>query len=156
MKRVLLIVSFMIFSITPLYAATGNVYIFISFSMPNESIKGWMNEGEKIGAPVVTRGLVNNSFKETLKKVSEFTHDNKGGVQIDPNLFRRFHIDRVPAVVVSKNESCLPTQTCMDEFDVIYGDVTLSYALKKIAVRNDALSPIALNALTKLRDQHAF
>lgn len=155
MKRVLLIVLFFLCGMMPLYAATGNIYIFISFSMPNESIKGWMAEVEKIGAPVVIRGLVNNSFKETWKKVSEFTHDNKGGVQLDPNLFRRFQIDKVPAVVIAKNDSCLPTQTCMDEYDVIYGDVTLSYALKKIADRNDALSPIALAALTKLRDKHA-
>lgn len=155
MKRLLLIALFILCNMTSAYAETGNIYIFISFSMSNESIKGWMNESKKIGAPVIIRGLVNNSFKDTLQKVSDLTHDNQGGVQLDPNLFRRFQIEKVPAVVVAKNESCLPSQTCIDEYDVIYGDVTLAYALKKIADKNDTLSSIALTALTKLRDEHA-
>ena len=55
-------------------------------------------------------------------------------------------------VVVIKNEECLPTQTCRDDYDVIYGDVTLEYALQKIVLQQDNLSDIAKNMLQQLRD----
>src|ERR1700721_885673 len=77
-------------------AADGDILIFVSFSMPKESLKGWMDEAEKIHAPLVIRGLVNNSFKETVKKMTELANDNHGGVQLDPTLFKAFNIKQVP------------------------------------------------------------
>ena len=118
----------------------SNVIIFVSFSMPKESIKGWMNEAEKIHAPVVIRGLVNNSFKETLKCVNELVGDNKGGLQLDPVLFTEFKVKQVPAVVARNN----------NDYDIIYGDTHLDYSLQKIIKQNDVLSPIAKDLLEKL------
>ncbi|SRR5579883_210202 len=154
-KRLLVFIMVLFGSIGSTYAGEGNIYIFVSFSMPKESIKEWMNAAQEIGAPLIIRGLVHNSFKETIQQVSTLTQDNRGGVQLNPTLFQRFQIDKVPAVVVANNEKCLPTQTCRDEYDVVYGNVTLSYALKKIADRKDALSSTVLLALTKLRETHA-
>ena len=132
----------------------ANVLIFVSFSMPKESLKGWMREAEKIHAPVVIRGLVNNSFKATIQKMTELAQDNHGGVQLDPTLFQRFQINQVPAVVVMSSSGCLPNQTCREEYDVIYGDVHLSYALKRIADQNDNVSKVANTALATLRESH--
>jgi conjugal transfer pilus assembly protein TrbC len=132
----------------------AQVIIFVSFSMPKDSLKGWMQEAEKIHAPVVIRGLVNNSFKETLKKMTGLAHDNHGGVQLDPALFQKFQINRVPAVVVTTSSNCLPNQSCREEYDVIYGDVHLDYALKKIAAQKDAVSSIAEHSLVLLRESH--
>ena len=154
----LLFFSNVVFAETTSYrpALQPSVIIFVSFSMPKESIKGWVREGEIIHAPVVLRGLVNNSFKDTIKKVNELIQDNHGGVQIDPTLFQRFNVNKVPAVVVVKSTICLPSQTCPDEFDVIYGDVKLEYALRKIIDKKDNLSPIAEEALKILREaKHA-
>jgi conjugal transfer pilus assembly protein TrbC len=128
------------------------IMIFVSFSMPDASIKGWMKEAEIIHAPVVIRGLINNSFKETMKKMAELAKDNHGGVQLDPTLFQRFHIEKVPAVVVSLVQNCSPNQTCLDDFDVIYGDVTAEYALTKISNQNDSVSKLAKAALLQLRE----
>ena len=105
------------------------IIIFVSFSMPKESIKGWITQAQKAGASLYIRGLFNNSFKETAKAVSELVQDQTGGVLIDPNLFKKYSITQVPAVVVvnekdEKNEK--------EDFDVIYGDVSLDYALEKI------------------------
>lgn len=153
--RVIFIASlFFSMSISICHADTGNILIFSSFSMPKNSIKGWMKEGEKIHAPIVIRGLVNNSFKETIQKIGELTQDNQGGVQLDPTLFQRYKIDKVPAVVVTNGANCLPNQSCKEEYDVVYGDVTLAYALKKIADQNDQVSPIAETALIELRKNH--
>lgn len=123
----------------------SSVIIFVSFSMPNESIKGWMKEAEKIHAPVIIRGLVNNSFKETIKKISELVGDNKGGLQLDPELFREFKVKAVPAVVVRNGNA----------HDIVYGDVHLDYALQKIVKQNDVMSSTAQVVLNNLRGRPA-
>lgn len=118
----------------------SGIIVCISFSMPAESIKGWMNEAAKIHAPVVIRGLINNSFRETLKKMNELASDNKGGIQLDPMLFREYQIRQVPAIVVSNGST----------YDIVYGDTHLDYALQTFINKNDDLSPIARNALQRM------
>lgn len=135
--------------------STGNIMIFVSFSMPEKNIKEWLQQAELIHAPVIIRGLVNNSFKETIKKMSLLTADNRGGVQLDPTLFQKYQITKVPAVVIKKSSNCLPAQTCEENYDVIYGNVTLSYALKKVIAQNDLLSPIAEDALKEMKGHYA-
>ncbi len=99
------------------------IMIFVSFSMPKASIKGWITQAKKVGAAVYIRGLVNNSFKDTAKIISGLVQDQSGGLLIESTLFKRYLISQVPAVVVVNGKS----------FDVIYGDVTLDYALEKIS-----------------------
>jgi|GEM_PF-5621726 len=102
--------------------------IFVSFSMPKESIKGWIAQAQKVRAAVYIRGLVNNSFKDTTKAVSELVQDQIGGLLIDPNLFKKYAITQVPAVVVANGNP----GDASNSFDIIYGDVSLDYALEKI------------------------
>jgi conjugal transfer pilus assembly protein TrbC len=133
------------------HAPTSNVLIFVSFSMPKESLRGWLREANLIKAPVIIRGLVHQSFRETTNAVMGILPNERGGVQLDPLLFRRFHIEKVPAVLVARTD-CLRDETC-HEFDVVYGDVTLNYALKTIADRSDAVSPYAELARKELQIQ---
>lgn len=143
-KNLLICLSIFIFS--PSYANQmigKNIIIFVSFSMPDESLKGWMREAKIINAPIVVRGFINNSFKDTVNKISVLTKDNQGGVQIDPTLFERFKVNKVPAVVVVKEPNCIPGMSCVLDYDIVYGDVTLAYALKKIANEEDSVSAIA-------------
>lgn len=156
-KQVLMIsmIGLSLFSTMPLYAwntqaPSSSVIIFVSFSMPKESLRGWIKEAEKIKAPIVIRGLVNNSFAETTKTVMSILPENRGGVQLDPTLFKRFHIDKVPAVVVI-DPACLSKESC-NAYDVIYGNVPLSYALTKIIQQKNQLSPYAKVALQKLNE----
>jgi conjugal transfer pilus assembly protein TrbC len=132
-------------------APTSNVLIFASFSMPKESLRGWLNQADKIKAPVILRGLLHNSFRETTQIVMDTLSERRGGIQIDPTLYKRFHIEKVPAVVVISAE-CLVNEACYD-FDVVYGDVTLDYALKKIVDQNDAFSHFAEIALKQLNQK---
>jgi type-F conjugative transfer system pilin assembly protein TrbC len=115
-----------------------SILIFISFSMPQESIKGWINQAKKVNAAVYMRGLVNNLFKDTIMAVNKLVQDQPGGILIDPTLFRKYAITQVPAVVVSRGEN----------FDVIYGDVTLDYALANLSKDNVFLAE-AINELRK-------
>ena len=115
-----------VFIVTPCYASQlidKNIIIFVSFSMPDESLKGWLREANIISAPVIVRGFINNSFKDTINKIGILTTDNHGGVQIDPLLFERFHVDKVPAVIVVKDPDCMPGMSCTLDYAVVYGDV---------------------------------
>lgn len=148
-----LLIGLVIFMLSPCYGnqlVDKNIIIFVSFSMPDESLKGWLREANMINAPVIVRGFVNNSFKDTINKIGALTKDNHGGIQIDPTLFQRFHVDKVPAVVVVKEPNCITGMSCTFDYDIVYGDVKLSYALKKIVDEEDDFSIIAKNALTQL------
>ncbi|MEO8402132.1 MAG: type-F conjugative transfer system pilin assembly protein TrbC [Gammaproteobacteria bacterium] len=150
-KKILICLVCML--LTPCYAnqvSDRNVIIFVSFSMPEESLKEWIREAKIMHAPVVIRGLLNNSFKDTVNKISFLTKENHGGVQIDPTLFRKFQVNKVPAVVVFKEPSCMTNMSCTLDYDILFGDVTLSYALRKISNQQDSVSAIANEALTFL------
>ena len=157
--KFIVVVTFMVFVIVKVQrvfawntnAPSSSVLIFTSFSMPKESLRGWLKQADTIKAPVIIRGLINNSFRDTTKAVMELLPDNRGGFQLDPTLFRRFHIEKVPAVVVI-TPTCLSNPACQ-EADIVYGDVTLDYALKEIIKQNDSLTPYAQEALKKLTEQ---
>lgn len=126
----------------------SNVLVFVSFSMPKESLRSYLSEARKIQSPLIIRGLINHSFRETTKAIMALLPDNKGGMLLDPTLFKRFNIKKVPAVVVI-DKSCLMDDKCIN-YDVIYGNVTLAYALKKIEQQGDAQSALATDALAAL------
>ena len=130
---------------------TGPVVVFVSFSMPPESLKLWLQQAHKAGVKVVMRGLVNNSFKQTAAAVAALVKKDAAGLQIDPTLFKRFAITKVPAVIVTDQSVCPSTVSCLPNFDVIYGNVSLDYVLEKLANADTARSPLARAKLQKIR-----
>ena len=132
MKWYKVIIFSLILSMSGLCSAydrsSSSVMVFVSFSMPKESLKAWMHEAQKIHAPIILRGLINNSFKDTQKAIFDLIKEDHslGGMQIDPLSFKKFNISKVPAVVLTRDR----------EFDVIYGNVTFDYALKKLHEAN--------------------
>lgn len=121
-------------------AAEGQlaVYVIASFSMPEASLRALIQQGELAGAPVVLRGLVDNSIEATLEQVQtlyEETTRPEPGVLIDPTLFARFAIDQVPTVVVAESpaETCTEAACPTPRHVKIAGDVPLRYALDAIA-----------------------
>ena len=94
----------------------STLYIFISFSMPKETIKALAHEAEKQKGVLVIRGLVENSFVKTVKAIQEIG----AGVVLDPTLFKEYNIKVVPTFV-RKHKSA---------FQKIAGNVSLAYALE--------------------------
>ncbi len=132
----------------------SNVLIFISFSMPESSIKQIINDASKIHADVVIRGLINNSFKDTMLKMNEFVKSTGGGVELNPVWFKRFGINKVPAyVVVPENSRCFQSDQCSsdEDYDVIYGDMSLESALTEIENKGNVASVTSAKYLKKLR-----
>ena len=117
------------------------ILIFVSFSMPMNSLRAWSHQAQKLHAAVVIRGLVNDSFLDTEKAVKQMSGDQHSGVMIDPRLSQQYHITQVPAVVIRQknNPVCLQNQSCwpQENFDVVLGDVGLENALQTMADRGD-------------------
>lgn len=99
------------------------VIIFISSSMPVISLQEWAEQAKAIDASLVMRGFVVNSLKKTIK-YSKAVFGDKGlpGFNIDPELFNRYQVKAVPAVVIQGENT----------YDIIYGNVGLKAALNEV------------------------
>lgn len=106
------------------------IIAFLSFSMPNHAIKQWINEAYQCGASVNIRGLIENSMPKTMATLQQLIaeNDNQGGINIDPELFELYGIQKVPAVVVCQNKSK------EGDFDIIYGTSSIKEALLSMNV----------------------
>jgi type-F conjugative transfer system pilin assembly protein TrbC len=96
------------------------IIIFVSLSMPKNSLMVLMQEAEKYQAILVMRGLKDDSFKQTaifLKELNE--NANIGGIEINPKLFEEYTITQVPTFVLVKNGQ---------EIARLKGNVSLDFA----------------------------
>lgn len=97
--------------------------VFISTSMAPKSIRQWAQQAQTLGAVLVIRGLVNNSFRQTIILAQNlFSKDNSGGFIVDPFKFKEYAIDVVPTVVLASDIGV----------DYVRGDIGLIEALKII------------------------
>jgi type-F conjugative transfer system pilin assembly protein TrbC len=76
------------------------VLIFVSQSMPKDSVRALWKEVQAIGGRIVFRGLIGDSFKETKDYISDL------GVvaDIDPNAFEEHQVKMVPTFVISSKD----------------------------------------------------
>lgn len=77
----------------------SHTLVFLSFSMPEKSLLQWLFQCKKAGATPVIRGLIHNSFKDTMNVIATLSKKTGLGLQLDPILFQTFSINEVPAVV---------------------------------------------------------
>lgn len=112
----------------------SQVLVFLSFSMPEKSLQAWLLQCKQSGATPVIRGLIHNSFKDTMSIIQTLSKKTGIGMQLDPILFKTFDITRVPAVVYVKDTpDCPANMDCKPvSYDSLYGDVSLDYALEKM------------------------
>lgn len=114
--------------------------IFVSSSIPRNSLKDLMIQAKQSGGILVFRGVI-GSLKNTQEFLAEISRENVS-VIIDPRLFDIFQVKLVPTFVVLSNA----TQECIENncqftprHDRITGNITLKYALEQIeAAKGDA------------------
>jgi type-F conjugative transfer system pilin assembly protein TrbC len=116
---------------------TEALFVLVSFSMPEQALINLANQATKVGAPLVIRGLVNDSLPDTAKAIAKLAKSNPNlSVQINPNLFKWYGIKSVPAFVLARPIDPMATddQVCNwgTDFVAVRGDVTLSYAVQKL------------------------
>jgi len=137
-------------------AEQAQLVIFASLSMPDDTLVRLARQARTAGGVLVLRGLKHgmraggwSESMNALKPIAETGVD----LQIHPELFRRFAIAAVPTVVVtgSSTEGCLE-DLCDGPWASVIGDVSLDYALERIARRADSLGSIARQRLKRLRN----
>ncbi|CAM4390865.1 MAG: hypothetical protein LEGION0398_MBIBDBAK_00169 [Legionellaceae bacterium] len=116
----------------------SSILVFVSFSMPKESLEEWLLQAKKANANLVLRGLFHNSFKETASLLKPLVEKTKSGFLLDPTLFRRYGIKQVPAVIVEGQDGAA----------IVYGNAGLPYALSKISSETTEAGSFAKEALT--------
>lgn len=133
------------------------IYIFISSSVPVETLRNYARDIDRIGSPnikMVMRGFIGGMkyIKPTMEYLSDVLKrdklcDFKAGqkcevygtsVYIDPLLFRAYNIKEVPAFVYIKGlkvmdpllSEGMTDNVTSTQATVLYGDVSLEYAVE--------------------------
>lgn len=128
---------------------TFNVIIFVSLTMPEETLKRIGTEAKKVGGVVVLRGMKYGLKEGTWEKSLEALKPLAGtgaNVQINPELFQQFGIRNVPTIIVSAkpvgDKGC-GDGSCAAGIGMVVGDVSLEYALEQLVDRKDGVGVIA-------------
>lgn len=126
--------------------------IFVSSSMPASVLKQFSLDAKKAGGVLVMRGLINNSFKETVRFIKGINDKGTRAI-IDPNAFRLFDVKQVPEIVVVVDNNNCQSGRCDHTplFDKMLGQVTLEYALDEISKRGEFTQKEAARFLNSLR-----
>lgn len=93
---------------------SGAILIFVSFSMPEATLKSLFAEAQHVKARLIIRGLINDSFVQTQQKLKDLGIV----VDIDPTLFTTYGVKEVPTFVRVVGKS----------YDLLKGNVSLHFA----------------------------
>lgn len=106
---------------------SNSLYVFVSFSLSEQTWLQLSKEMEKLGGILVLRGIPENSFKKFALKMRGLHQKGlKSHVQIEPRLFSRFQIEKVPTFVTVDSET----------FDKVCGNISLKFALEKMTTNS--------------------
>ncbi|NRB10195.1 MAG: type-F conjugative transfer system pilin assembly protein TrbC [Rickettsiaceae bacterium] len=112
--------------------------VFVSSSMSSENLQAYLQMAKKYQAILVFNGLPGGSFKELAKIIIKITENkDRVNIQIDDVAFRKFKVNSVPTIILSK-ENWLGFKE--DEeliFDKVVGNIPIVKALKLFAENGD-------------------
>jgi len=122
--------------------ADANLYVFVTTKMTDQNLKSLIKEAKKYNGTVLLRGLKDNSMMKTIEYFQGLLKEDLEGIAIDPTLFREYGIERAPTFVLEATTSGAPTGGSptggVDKrFDKVEGNVSLRYALEKMADQGD-------------------
>lgn len=138
-----------------------SVIAFVSTSIPAATLKAIGADMAKVGGVMVLRGIrgqlgQNNSLHETMRFLEPVSATGVS-IQIDPTLFRRFKVDRVPAYVITGNSNAcgMPTTAqCASDSQIVLGDVSLQFALEEIVKHGGPYAEVAANLILRLDNSY--
>jgi type-F conjugative transfer system pilin assembly protein TrbC len=104
------------------------ILVFVSFSMPRQSLVALSKEAQKHHAVLVMRGLKDDSFKATQTAFADLGNEVQTGIEINPEAFETYHIKQVPVFVRVKLTPGKEPQ----ELGRLSGNVSLSFAANKL------------------------
>ena len=113
---------------------SGDLYIFVSFSLGEKALLNLANEVQPYGATLVLRGFKDNSYAKTVQALQNIIVKTGQGFIIDPELFSLFSVTAVPTYVLAKPfqlHAQMRTQSPLH--DRLQGHVSVIYALEIFA-----------------------
>ena len=146
-------------AIQPALAAKAGptLLVFVSFAMPEATIIRLLDQAARAGATLVLRGLVNGSMRDTVERMQRLIGERRVAVQIDPQAFDRYAIQRVPSFVLVRpgapDAACSGEQCARPDGHVIAaGDVSLDYALRFFERTAPAMARDASSFLRRMKE----
>jgi type-F conjugative transfer system pilin assembly protein TrbC len=113
--------------------------IFVSSSMPINTLKAYALEAEKYNGILVFNGLPDGSFKKLINIINQISSgDVNAAFQIDNTAFEEFNVQNVPTIILNKNK----------KHDSVTGNITLKAALDLFSRDGD----LKMKAKMRLRD----
>jgi conjugal transfer pilus assembly protein TrbC len=130
--------------------------VFVSLSMPPESLKPLLRDVSRAGGIAVFQGFPGNSVKAFSQGLAKVIDDQSKyhALGVDPRLFRAFNVTSVPQIVAVSSDFDLcdgfHCTTQVPPHDRIMGNVTLRYALETFAQGGGPGASVAAHALKAL------
>lgn len=121
--------------VIPLKQNTHELMIFVSFSMPPESLQRIVLQSEKTGARILFRGFKGEKLTEMSKHIANLIGNHRVEVNVNPPAFTQYKITQVPALVIAQpnaNEGMDNGCAQAARFVKVVGDVSQDYALDLI------------------------
>lgn len=124
-----------------------NMVVFVSYSMPEASLKRIASEVAKVGGTMVLRGFVNDNLKDTVA-ASQIYNNLGAQIQIHPELFKEFNVTQVPTFVLTKPgaplEGCGVLGTACNNYLKVEGDASMRAVLERFG--KTPQNPLAASA----------
>jgi conjugal transfer pilus assembly protein TrbC len=131
--------------------AGPDLLVFVSFSMPEASLKRVAAEAGKADAVLVFRGPKDGSLKKTLQAFEPLARLGARAI-IHPEAFTRHDVKSVPVYVLDSSPGgCEETAGACGDPLRLAGDVSLDYALERMALSRSPMGREAEARLNRLR-----
>jgi conjugal transfer pilus assembly protein TrbC len=130
--------------------------VFVTLGMPEPTLHRLVEQAERAQAVLVLRGLHHASIRQTAARVQQLIGQAAVEFQIDPQAFDRFGVHLAPTFVLVKPGARLAdcsAGACVapDAFASIAGDVSIAYALDRIAQYAPRFKTAVESLLQRLR-----
>jgi len=115
--------------------ATPEMMIFVSFSMPRESLLRIVEQSEITGARLIFRGFKGDKMTDMAAHISALLGKHRVEAVIHPPAFTQFKVNQVPALVLARSEAGDQLDSgCAqpNRYVKVTGDVSQDYALEYI------------------------
>ena len=109
--------------------------IFVSFSMPHESLVRIIEQSEKTGARLVFRGFKGEKLTDMANHLAELIGKHRVEAIVHPPAFTQFRVNQVPVLVMAQANAGEQIENgCAqpDRYVKVTGDVSQDYALEYI------------------------
>jgi len=112
--------------------------VLVSFALPDSTLQRLAGDAARLQLPLTVRGLHRGSMAATAERGAALLKAAPGAsITIDPQPFRRHGIERVPAFVLAGPAEDCAQQCTAQPTALAIGDVTLAYALRRMASARD-------------------